>query len=143
MNRRSSFPDQDLPAELAAALRADAIAAAERPEDFWRNQRRQVRNRIAQRTAAARPKIGFVAAAAALVLGGLWVLVVPSGRVPERAPQPEAAQADADQELLLAVEDAVAAGTPDALQPLTLLVEASNNLNTLEHTSRKEQRHAD
>jgi hypothetical protein len=142
MKPRTSFEEQDLPAELAAALRAEAITAAERPEGFWRDQRRQVRNRIRQRTAPARPRIGFAVAAATLGLGALLVLVVPSGRVPERRSQPQA-QADADQELLLAVEDAVAAGTPEALEPLTLLVEASTNANTLEHTSRKEQRHAD
>ena len=42
---------------------------------------------------------------------------------------------DADQELLLAIERSLAAGTPEALEPLTLLVESSSSNNDVETIS--------
>ena len=46
---------------------------------------------------------------------------------------------DADQRLLLAIEHSLAVGTPEALEPLTLLVESSSN-NDVETIPHKEHR---
>ncbi len=136
---RRNFCGHELPPELAATLRADAIKKSARPEDFWIRQRSRIRARIGD-AQPARPHGFRLAMAAALVFCIALLLVAPAGRPREVAPQ---ARADADQELLLAVEHALATGTPEALEPLTLLVESSSNLHDAEATSHKEHRNED
>lgn len=69
------------------------------------------------------------------------LLNAPAGQ--HQAIAPQASAADADQQLLVAVEHAIASGTPEALEPLTLLVESNSNLNDVEAMSHKEHHHED
>jgi hypothetical protein len=67
------------------------------------------------------------------------LLISPAGQHPQ--PAPPRAYVDADQELLIAIERALDAGTPAALDPLTLMVESSSNHNEIEPNSHKEHGH--
>jgi len=128
-----------LPAELASSLRTDALRRAERDDSFWMRQRSQIRSRISRRPLPRRQPMR-IAVAGALVLFIAVLLTSPAGQHP--SPPPRVA-ADADQQLLVAVEHALAAGTPEALEPLTLLVVSSSNSNDVEPISHKEQHHED
>lgn len=130
--------EYELPAELSKAWRADAIQSAERPEQFWRGQQARIRTRIDHRNVRSPRSHWLTAVTAALIFFSV-VLTTPAGPRPPKAP-PQA-RLDADQELLLAVEHALASGTPEALEPLTLLVESSSNHNDAEPISHKEHGH--
>ena len=80
-------------------------------------------------------KTPVVAGAILAVLAVL--LIAPGGPRPQQAPPH--AEIDADQRLLLAIEHSLAVGTPEALEPLTLLVESSSN-NDVETIPHKEHR---
>ena len=133
--------EPELPAQLAANWRADAMRSSERPEEFWRGQHARIRARIESRSARKPRSLWLTAATAALIFFSV-LLLAPAGRPPQARPQASAqTRLDADQELLLAVERALAAGTPEALEPLTLLVESSSNHNEGEPISHKEHGH--
>lgn len=126
----------ELPGEMAAALRADAIRRSERPGEFWNRQRSGIRARMDGRSHRRPHGIRLVLAGAALIFLAV-LLTAPAGRPPQAVPQ---AKVDADQQLLLAVEHALAMGTPEALEPLTLLVESGSNPHDGEAISNKERR---
>jgi len=126
---------QELPPGVKAALRAEATRMSARSEEFWLNQRVRIRARVKDRQ-THKPSGLRLAMAAAFVLCFALLLVTPGGRQPEVRTNPP--QFDADQQLLMSVERALSAGTPEALEPLTLIVESSSNLNDSE-TSHKEQ----
>jgi hypothetical protein len=128
--------DHELPAELAAAWRADAVRRSERPEEFWNGQRLRIRACI-QSPSARKPRSLQLAVATAALIFFAVLLIAPAGPRPQQVPQQ--VRIDADQELLLAVEHAIAARTPEALEPLTLLVQSSSN-NDVETISNKEHR---
>jgi len=128
----------DLPAAVAAEMRADAVGRSNRPEEFWSRQRRGIQARIAAQTGRRmRHPWRSLAAAAAAILA--VVLMRPSAPPPQK-PLPPTAAVDADQELLLAVERSLSAGTPASLAPVALLVEPAGHERS-QPTSTKEQRH--
>ncbi|HEY1402152.1 MAG TPA: hypothetical protein VF953_11215, partial [Terriglobales bacterium] len=116
--------DREVPAELAAAWREDARRRSERPEEFWNGQQLRIRGRI-ENQSARKPLSLRLAVATAMLIFFAILLIAPAGPRPQQA-RPHA-EIDADQQLLLAVEHALAVGTPEALEPLTLLVESTSN----------------
>ncbi|MBI3476015.1 MAG: hypothetical protein HY010_09800 [Acidobacteria bacterium] len=138
MNTNQRSGDQELPPEVLAEWRQEAARLGQRPEDFWARQQMQIRARI-QSHGERKPMRLWVAVATAVVVFFAVLLVVPAGPRPPKAP-PQAA-VDADQELLLAVEHSLATGTPEALEPLTLLVVPASNNNGSESSSNKEHGH--
>ncbi len=97
-----------------AEAAAVAFARAERPEAFWRRQRA----RIARRSGASRGRRATWrrAWAPALVAAGLLVVLW------TRDGQPPARTANADHELLAAVQRSIARDVPPALLPAALLI---------------------
>ena len=130
--------EHELPAEMTAKWRADAIRSAQRPEEFWKVQQVRILVRIQNRSVSRPRSLWLTAATAALIFFSV-LLITPA--VPHPPKAPAQARVDADQELLLAVEHALASGTPEALEPLTLLVESSSNHNDAEPISHKEHGH--
>src|SRR4051812_46193959 len=119
MTNKRFDDNPELPAEISAGWRLDAIRRSERPEDFWRSQQTRIHAHIESRNVRKPRSLWFAVATAALIFFAV-LLSAPGGpRPPQATPH---ARIDADQELLIAVERALAAGTPEALQPLTLLV---------------------
>ena len=129
--------DHELPPDLASAWRADAMRSSECPEEFWRGQQIRIHSHIESRHVRKPRSLWLVAATAALIFCAA-LLISPAGPPPARPPQ---TKVDADQELLLAIERSLAAGTPEALEPLTLLVESSSSNNDVETISHKEHGH--
>jgi hypothetical protein len=138
MTAKKFSNDHALPPDLAASWRAEAMRDSERPEEFWRGQQVQIRARIKSRNVRKPRSLWLAAATAALIFFAVLLITPASPPPPQVPPQ---AKLDADQELLLAVERALAAGTPEALQPLTLLVESSANNHEVETISHKEHGH--
>ncbi len=128
--------DHDLPAELASSWRADAMRLSQRPEGFWNGQQTRIRARIQSQSTRKPRSLRLALATAALVFVAV-LLIAPAGPRPQQAPPH--AEIDADQRLLLAIEHSLAVGTPEALEPLTLLVESSSN-NDAETIPHKEHR---
>jgi hypothetical protein len=129
--------ENELPPDLASAWRADAMRSSERPEEFWRGQQRRIHAHI-ESLSVRKPRSLWLAAAVAALIFCAVLLISPAGPPPTRPPQ---MKIDADQELLLAIERSLAAGTPEALEPLTLLVESSSSNNDVETISHKEHGH--
>jgi hypothetical protein len=138
MNTNQRSGDQELPPEVLAEWRQEATRMGQRPEDFWARQQMHIRARI-QSHGERKPMRLWLAVATALVVFFAVLLVVPTG--PRQAKAPAQAAVDPDQELLLAVEHSLATGTPEALEPLTLLVVPASNNNGSESTSNKEHGH--
>jgi hypothetical protein len=92
--------------------------ATDRAQVFWLRQAAAIRSRIAVEEASSRSWAGLVwASAASLILvAGLLLNGAKNGARPQ-------AQADPDQELLLAIEHAVATDVPESLAPAALLAE--------------------
>lgn len=131
--------DPNLPADIAEALRADARQRSARPEEFWMHQQTRIRARI-ESSRRPRPRRLLLAVAGAGLLFVAILLSAPARHAPPVTPQ---VAVDADQELLLAVEHALAMGTPEALEPLTLLVESNSNFHAADLNSHKEHRNED
>ena len=128
--------DHDLPEELASSWRADAMRLSQRPEEFWNGQEMRIRARIKSPSMPKPRSLRLALATAALVFLAV-LLIAPAGPRPQQTPP--RADIDADQRLLLAIEHSLAVGTPEALEPLTLLVESSSN-NDVETIPHKEHR---
>ena len=95
-------------------------SATDLPHYFWQRQQAAIRSRIAVEEASRRSWRGFVwATVVALVL--LAGLLLNSTKTPP-ATQVEI-QPDPDQQLLVAVEQAVYSGVPESLAPAALLAE--------------------
>ena len=108
---------QDLRQTLGA-LREWARACTEHPDAFWERQRTEIRTRVA--TMPERPSARIVsgwASAFALVLLAILLLQT------SPAPRPSRSQIDPDQELLVAVEQTVQSGVPQALEPAAMLAD--------------------
>lgn len=123
MSPEKSSTSGNLPAELADALRQDAMQMSERPAEFWERQQAQIEKRMT--TARPRPAnpLRFALAAAALLL--CVVLVADRGSKP-MPPVAQQVHTDPDHELLLTIERSLAAGTPRALQPVALVTESES-----------------
>jgi hypothetical protein len=93
-------------------------SATDLPHFFWQRQRAAIQSRIAVEEASQRSWAGLVwATAGSLILVAGLLL-----NAAKTEPKPQA-QADPDQELLLAVERAVESEVPDSLAPAALLAE--------------------
>jgi hypothetical protein len=96
--------------------------SANKPEEFWNQQRAAIRNQIA--TASMRTTHGFrwfvwVPAFAVMILAGLLV----TGGTPAPAPIQANVTEDPDHQLLIAVEQVMQSSGPDALEPATYFVQ--------------------
>jgi hypothetical protein len=137
VKRSVNDSDHELPANLATSWRTDAMRLSQRPEEFWNGQQIRIRARI-QSQSMPKPRSFRLALATAVLVFLAVLLIAPAGPRPQQAPPH--AEIDADQRLLLAIEHSLAVGTPEALEPLTLLVESSSN-NDAETIPHKEHRH--
>ncbi len=98
----------------------DAIqTVADQPDAFWIRQRASIRSRIAVEQGSRRPLKALVLASAL----GLMLLVTAVLKTSVPPPVPQAAQVDPDQELLVAVEQALHSDVPEALVPATILAD--------------------
>lgn len=117
---------QQMSASLAG-LRAESTSAAERPQDFWRAQRRAIAARLAAvqelptRPLAWATSLAGILLFAALLSRGLPVL----DSSPQQALQTEAAQAaaDPDHDLLVDIGRSVRRDVPRALEPASLIAQ--------------------
>jgi len=114
--------EPDLRRQLSRAHDA-LLTASERPEIFWYRQQAAIRSRIAMEKTSKQPLWGSLIATSALIL--LTVLLLRPSTVNPVASM----QTDSDDELLLAVEQAVQTHVPDALAPASLLSEDTNALS--------------
>jgi hypothetical protein len=95
--------------------------ATDQPEWFWQRQRAAIRGRVA---AAERSRFrASLVWASTLALSVLALLLLNGGQ----APRPAQAQTDPDQQMLVAVEEAVHRDVPAALEPATLLADEISN----------------
>jgi hypothetical protein len=110
--------DQQRLGPILRKLPSVVQAATEQSEQFWAQQRRAVRSRIAQahRGPAALPLLAWATTAALIIAAGLMVdrRPVEPGQAPHR-------QTDVDHELLLHVERTLDNGGPEALEPAAWL----------------------
>lgn len=97
-------------------------SATERPSWFWQKQQAAIRGRVAAKHDWFRPLTTWAGALALIVLA---LLLLDSGPTP--AHKAVQAQADPDQELLVAVESAVDSELPAALEPAALLANEISN----------------
>jgi hypothetical protein len=140
MNEKGPNSANELPSGLAAALRTDARKRSERDEIFWSSQRARIRGRIRAQASQRHPlRIAF-AGAAFLFLAIL--LTAPAGTPPQAVP-PAAAAVDADQQLLIAVERALASSTPQSLAPVSPFVQPDSNSHATQTIPHKEHRNED
>jgi len=96
-------------------------SAAERPSWFWQRQLSGVRERVAaSQRMLFRPGVAWASALALLLLA---VSLLKSGP----AAKPVQGQNDSDQELLVAVEQAVEIEGPESLEPAALLADEISN----------------
>src|SRR5215472_16779666 len=96
---------EELPAELAAGFRAEAVRLASRSDEFWSRQRIQIGSRMRGQRRSSGRKIWLAVACAALLILAV-LLTTPAKQVSPVAPV--RAEIDPDQELLMAVEHAMA-----------------------------------
>jgi hypothetical protein len=113
------------------ALPEWARTAADRPNAFWERQQAEIRKRIA--AAPQRSSMQTVTAwAGAFAMVLLAILLLSDSP----APRPLRAQEDPDQELLVAVEQTVQSGVPQALEPAAMLAEEINNSQPISRSRR-------
>jgi hypothetical protein len=114
----------ELPAELAAGFRAEAVRLTSRSDEFWSRQRIQIGSRMREQRRSSGRKIWLAVACATLLILAV-LLTTPAKQASPVAPV--RAEIDPDQELLMAVEHAMARATPEALQPVALNVDQALN----------------
>ena len=119
--------------QILRRAHSSLLAASERPETFWYCQQAAIRSRIAIEKTSKQPIWGFLVATSALILFTLILLR------PNRVNPITATQVDADDELLVAVEQVVQTRVPDALAPASLL---SEETAALTQTPSKERHNA-
>jgi hypothetical protein len=110
--------DQQRLQQTLRALPERARAATEHPAAFWERQQAEIRKRIAAMPEGSswQPVTAWAGAFAVVVLA---ILLLHNG--PQ--PRPSRAESDPDQELLVAVEQTVQSGVPQALEPAAMLAE--------------------
>ena len=118
--------DQQALQPLLEALPEAAREAAAREEHFWSQQREAIWSRIADSEKHHRRVLGFLALAATAAMIVMGVFLTSHRTAPAPPSQLVHRQVDPDQELLLAVENAVQIGGPAALEPAALLAEEIN-----------------
>ncbi len=102
---------------ILTALPESVRSVTEHSDAFWKRQQSEICKRIA----TSRPGLARAtwAWASVLALGALMMLY-PNGR---SAPSPSRAENDSDQELFVAVEQAVQSDVTEALSPAALLAD--------------------
>jgi hypothetical protein len=110
---------------LFAGVPQSLRSATERPGWFWQKQLSAVRVRVAaSQHLLFRTDVAWSAAAVALLLLAF--------SLPKNGPsaKPVQGQTDSDQELLVAVEQAVETEGPESLEPAALLADEISNAQT-------------
>jgi len=103
---------------LRATVRHATAEANARPEDFWVQQRRNIRARAAAETSThphAGPRWALVFGTCVLAFA---LFLLHSAPTP---PAPQASAVDPDHELLLEVESMVGSDVPQSLEPASVL----------------------
>ena len=109
---------------LFAAAPQSLRSATERPNWFWQRQVSAVLGRVAaSQRMLFHPGVAWASALALLLLAFSLLMKSP-------APRPVQAQNDSDQELLVAVEQAVETDGPESLEPAALLADEISNAQT-------------
>ena len=105
-------------------LRSSGREIAERPEYFWQRQSAAIRTRVRETEGRRRWSIPL-AWAMTVLLAGIGVALLRGGSAPAPVVQtrPAVVAADSDQQLLIAVQQAVQSGVPDSLEPAAYLAE--------------------
>lgn len=107
--------DSDHLRQTLAALPEWARAATDHPDAFWERQQAEIRRRIAaSQRSPLRPAAAWASAFAVVLLAIIFLNSGPT------LPRPTA-QNDSDQELLVAVEQTLQSGVPEALEPAAML----------------------
>jgi hypothetical protein len=110
--------DQQHLRQTLGALPEWAHAATEHPAAFWERQQVEIRKRIAAvpEHSSTRTVTAWAGAFAVILLAIFFLNSGPALR-------PSRTQIDPDQELLVAVEQTVQSGLPQALEPAALLAD--------------------
>ena len=124
--------DQQYLRQTLGGLPELAHAATEHPDEFWERQQAEIRQRIAAMPAPSSGRAATAwAGALAMVLLALFLL---HGNP---APRASGMQSDPDQDLLVAVEQSLQSGVPQALEPAAMLAdEISSNQSHFQSVSR-------
>jgi hypothetical protein len=109
--------------DLADALRS----AVQLPETFWQRQQAAIQSRIASESRASWFSMRSLARACALVLLFSALALLRTGPSPVLVPAQIQSSTDPDQELLVAIEQAVQSDGPASLEPAALLAEQIAN----------------
>lgn len=112
-----AIPPDDRLGVLVDALPQWVGSGAERPGEFWEQQRAAILSRVSanQNAVAFNSRLAWVAAAAVLAIAACLLTLYP------RVAAPTQAQTDPDRDLLIEVEYAVEGEGPQALEPAALL----------------------
>ena len=121
---------------LMETLPASLRTATERPEWFWMRQQAAIRGRVAEQRHWLRPAMSWAATMALFVFAFLLLRGQPAQPVQQ-------AHTDQDQELLVAVEQAVQSDVPDSLEPAALLANEIGNSSSHAFTPQKEKHNAE
>jgi hypothetical protein len=110
--------DQQRLRQTLDAMPEWAHAATEHPDAFWEQQQVEIRKRIAAvpEHSSTRIATAWAGAFAVILLAIFFLNFGPPA-------QPSGTQIDPDQELLVAVEQTVQSGLPQALEPAALLAD--------------------
>lgn len=123
---------------LIDTLPASLRSASEKPEWFWQRQQASIRGHVAQRRDWTRPALTWAATMALFVLA----IVLLRGGTPA-APVVQKARVDPDQELLVAVEQAVHSDVPDSLEPAMVLANEIGGYTPTRSAAQKEKHNAE
>jgi hypothetical protein len=125
--------------QTLAAVPNQLRLSTERPEWFWQKQQAAIRERVGARRHHAWRLLP--ACAGVLGLAVVATTLLDHGRTPT-PPAPQA-QSVSDQELMIAVEQAVQTDVPDALAPAALLADEISNSQSGSTSNRfpKENKH--
>jgi hypothetical protein len=126
--------------QTLAAVPNQLRLSTERPEWFWKKQQAAIRERVRARRRSAWRLLPACAGVLGLAL--LATTLLHHGRTPAPPAAPQA-QAVSDQELMIAVEQAVQTDVPDALAPAALLADEISNSQSSSTSNRfpKENKH--
>jgi hypothetical protein len=109
--------------DLPDALRS----AVQRPDIFWQCQQAAIQTRIASGSEGALFSMRGLTQACALALLLIALALLKTGPSPVTVPAQNQFSADPDQELLVAIEQAVQSDGPVSLEPAALLAEQIAN----------------
>ncbi len=109
--------------DLPDALRA----AVQRPDTFWQRQQAAIQTKIASGSEGSLFSVRALAQACALALLLVALALLKTGPSPVTVPAQTQFSPDPDQELLVAIEQAVQSDGPASLEPAALLAEQIAN----------------